>query len=267
ATPSLQRRRVPRRPRTGCAGPSPSPGRPRFYWDSARLSASAWARRTALDGSAWNTAAAWLCLALKAPASFERSTSRDSRSASLVISSGVIGLPSMTPPLITSCAFSLAKSRSPLAASTTSPLTKAMAEGPLSRSRISLSVTPASLAVSLFRVFFATRERAFWPGLRRSWVSCATVSPRYSFSTAPLELWNSSLSSATAAALSGLGMGLLPTVNTGRGPRAADGAVATEKAPAQAHGAQDLGRGRTRHGSRSSQQPARAARHVRDLRS
>src|SRR5690606_40200600 len=65
------------------------------------------------------------------------------------------------------------------------------------------------------RVFFTTRKRAFWPRLLRSSPSWATVSPRYSVSTAPCELWNSSLSSVTAAALSGLAMGLLPTVNAG----------------------------------------------------
>src|SRR5919107_2825410 len=67
------------------------------------------------------------------------------------------------------------------------------------------------------RVFFTTAYVAcslmFW----RSLVSWATVSPRYSVSTAALELWNFSVSSATAAALSGLAMGLLPRVWTSTG--------------------------------------------------
>ena len=42
----------------------------------------------------------------------------------------VSGFPSRTPPLMTSGEWALAKSRRPLAASTGSPVTKAMAEGP-----------------------------------------------------------------------------------------------------------------------------------------
>ena len=65
----------------------------------------------------------------------------DSRSASLVISGGVIALPSSTPPLITSSGLALAKSRRPLAASTASPSTNAIAVGPVS-SDVELVATP-----------------------------------------------------------------------------------------------------------------------------
>src|SRR6478672_11807954 len=63
-----------------------------------------------------------------APASVARRTSRDSRSASFVISSGDKVLPSRTPALITRRGCALAKSRRPLAASTGSPVMKAMAD-------------------------------------------------------------------------------------------------------------------------------------------
>src|SRR6478672_2797012 len=124
-----------------------------------------------------------------APASLARRTSRDSRSASFLISSAVSGLPSSTPPLMTRRGLALAKSRRPLAASTGSPVMKAIAEGPVSWP--SKAVTPASLAAS--------------------WVSCDTVRPRYSVSTAAPELRNLSVSSAMAADFSGFAMrGLLP---------------------------------------------------------
>src|SRR3954451_11502130 len=67
------------------------------------------------------------------------------------------------------------------------------------------------------RVFFTTAYVACSLMVWRSLVSWATVSPRYSVSTAALELWNFSVSSATAAALSGLAMGLLPRVWTSTG--------------------------------------------------
>ena len=143
-----------------------------------------------------------------APASMASSTSRDSRSASRSISDGLIDLPSITPPLITRAGLALAKSRSPLAASTTSPLTKAIAEGPLS-SPSSSAAMPASAAASLVRVFLTTLNVACSPSEWRSSASWATVRPRYSASTAPLELWNRSVSSATAATFSALAMGLL----------------------------------------------------------
>src|SRR5262249_49089656 len=118
------------------------------------------------------------------------------------------GLPSMTPPLITRAGLALAKSRSPLAASTTSPLTNAIAEGPVS-SPPSSAAMPASVAASLVRVFLTTLNVACSPSEWRSSASWATVRPRYSASTAPLELWNRSVSSATAATFSALAMGLL----------------------------------------------------------
>ena len=70
------------------------------------------------------------------------------------ISVAVTGLPSNTPPLITSGGLVRAKSRRPLAASTASPFTKAMAVGPTSSS-VS-SGTPASLAARLVSVFLTT---------------------------------------------------------------------------------------------------------------
>src|SRR6476620_1368954 len=140
-----------------------------------------------------------------APASLARRTSRDSRSASFVISSGVRALPSRTPPLITRRGFALAKSRRPLAASTGSPSTNAMADGPTSWP--SNAVTPASLAASSVSVFFTTAKVAFPRSALRRSVICFTVSPRYSVSTAAPELRNLSDSSAMAAALSALAMG------------------------------------------------------------
>src|SRR5918996_6244679 len=145
-----------------------------------------------------------------APASLASRTSRDSRSASFLISSADSTLPSRTPPLMTRFGLSLAKSRRPFADSTGSPVTKATAVGPLNRS--SSVEIPASLAAILVSVFFTTAYWAFSPSERRRFLSCATVRPRYSVSTAAFELRNCSASSATAAALSGLAMsvGLLP---------------------------------------------------------
>src|SRR5204862_187301 len=80
--------------------------------------------------------------ACRAPAILASSTSRDSRSASFVSSAGESDLPSSTPPLITRCGWALAKSRRPLAASTGSPLTTAIADGPCRRS--SNAATPAT---------------------------------------------------------------------------------------------------------------------------
>src|SRR6185437_583563 len=98
---------------------------------AARLASRAAASLAICVGSAAIVAAARAIDAFMAPASIARSTSRDSRSASLLISDGVIDLPSMIPPLISSAGLALAKSRRPLAASTTSPLTKAIADGPV----------------------------------------------------------------------------------------------------------------------------------------
>src|SRR5690242_8737901 len=98
--------------------------------------------------------------------------------------------------------LSLAKSRRPFADTTGSPVMKATAVGPLNRS--SSVEIPASLAAILVSVFFTTAYWASSPSERRSVLSCATVRPRYSVSTAAFELRNWSASSATAAALSGL---------------------------------------------------------------
>ena len=125
-----------------------------------------------------------------------------------MISDGEIALPSSTPPLITSSGFALAKSRRPLAASTTSPSTNATAEGPAS-SDDSWSARPASVTAILVSVFFTTVNVALSPSDLRSSASWATVSPRYSVSTAPDESLNRSVSSVTAATFSALAMCLL----------------------------------------------------------
>src|SRR3954465_1038700 len=68
---------------------------------------------------------------------------------------------------------------------------------------------PASPAAILVSVFL-TPAYVAWPASeRRSSLSCATVSPRYSVSTAADDSRNDSVSSATAAALSGPAIGFL----------------------------------------------------------
>ena len=111
-------------------------------------------------------AAALAIDALMPPASLASRTSRDSRSASFLISSADSALPSRTPPLMTRLGFSLAKSRRPFADSTGSPVTKATAVGPANRS--SSVLIPASLAAILVSVFFTTAYWAFSPSERRS---------------------------------------------------------------------------------------------------
>jgi len=110
--------------------------------------------RTACDSGAAKRNTAFCSEAFMAPASLASRTSRDSRSASFLMSSAVMEAPSSTPPLITRNGLALAKSRRPLAASTGSPLTKAIADGPTRRS-FSPS-TPASFAAILVSVFFTT---------------------------------------------------------------------------------------------------------------
>ena len=171
----------------------------------ARNASASWAICT---GSALNTAAALAMDAFMSPASLASSTSRGSRSASRSISAGLIALPSSTPPLITSSGLFREKSRSPLAASTTSPFTKAIADGPLSRASNSLA-RPASEAARLVSVFFTTWYVVPPPRAARRSASWLTVRPRYSVSTAPSEVWKRSVSSATALTLSSLAMGLL----------------------------------------------------------
>ena len=80
----------------------------------------------------------------------------------MTISAGLIALPSSTPPLMTSNGFVLLKSRRPLAASTMSPRTNAIADGPTSKS-VSSVVTPASLAAIFVSVFLTTENVAFVP--------------------------------------------------------------------------------------------------------
>ena len=64
-------------------------------------------------------------------------------------------LPSMKPPLMTRALLSFAKSRRALAASTGSPVTNAIAVGPISRA--SRPSTPASCAARFTSVFLAMR--------------------------------------------------------------------------------------------------------------
>src|SRR5215468_7685098 len=151
----------------GAGAPSPD----------VRLASSAAASLAICVGSAAIVATAFAIDAFMAPASIASRASRDSRSARRSISAGLIDLPSMTPPLISSAGLFLAKSRSPLAASTTSPLTNAIADGPVSRLP-SWSATPASAAAIFVRVFLTTANVAWSPSERRSSASCATVSPR-----------------------------------------------------------------------------------------
>ena len=103
--------------------------------------------------------------------------------------------------------LALAKLRIPLAASTASPLMKAIALGP--RKRSSIPVTPASFAAILVKVFFTTAYVTVSPSVRRNSLSCATVSPRYSVSTVALEVRKWSARSATVVTFVGRAMGLL----------------------------------------------------------
>src|SRR6516165_1853128 len=144
-----------------------------------------------------------------APASLASSTSRGSRSASLLTSAAVRGLPSSTPPLMTSSGFALAKSSRPLAACATSPSTNAIADGPESIDP-TWSPRPASVAAILVSVFFTTANVALPLSEPRSSDIWATVSPRYSVSTAPLESRNLPVSSSTMAVFSAFAMSLLP---------------------------------------------------------
>ena len=136
-----------------------------------------------------------------APASLDKRTSRDSRSASFMISAVVTALPSKMPPLITRNGFSLAKFLRLFAASIGSPLTKASAEGP-ARSASSISM-PAFLAAIFVRVFLTTEYLVVAPSERRSSFIDVTERPRYSVSTVAFAERKSSVNSATAASLSG----------------------------------------------------------------
>src|SRR5664280_2287886 len=173
---------------------------------SASCCRSASASRTACDSGAANRLTACDSEPCRAPASFASRTALDSRSASRRISSAVTGRPSSTPPLINNRGWVRAKSRTPLAATTGSPSTKAIAVGPSSND--SSSANPACCAAILVRVFLTTAYRVSAPSARRNSVSCETVSPRYSVNTAAVAPVNASVSSATAAALSDLGMDL-----------------------------------------------------------
>src|ERR1700754_3362065 len=166
----------------------------------SRLSCRAAARPTTWASGALNSPAAVARTPLKSPASLDSTTSRDSRSAIWLTSSAEIARPSKTPPLITRTGLALAKARRPLAASTGSPLMKASAVGP--ENRLSSPSLPASVAARLASVFFDTEYLVSLPSERRSSVIWETDGPRYSVNTVADELLKSSVSSATAVALS-----------------------------------------------------------------
>src|SRR3954451_11258960 len=208
------------------------------------FSCSAAASRATCASGAWNRPAALVRLPFSAPASLASRTSRGSTSARRVISRASTVRPSTTPPLTTSSGWARAKSRIALAALTGSPSMKAIAVGPLSSGV--RSPKPTSSAARFVRVFLTTAYLLPSPRERRSWVSWATVSPRYSVSTAALDFWNRSVISSITAALACVGMGLLSSV--GRPPEAtrqrAIPARKTTNAPAQ--GARGEGRGTRR---------------------
>ena len=172
------------------------------------LGASASTVRAACDSGAWNSAAACDSDAFMAPASLASSTSRDSRSASFLISSADSGLAVEDTALDDEQRVGLGE-----VTQTLRRLDRVTGdEGDRRRTAEAgrrASSIPASLAAILVSVFFTTAYVAFSPSERRSSLSCATVRPRYSVSTAAFELRNCSASSATAAALSALAMGLL----------------------------------------------------------
>ena len=77
----------------------------------------------------------------------------------------------------------------------------ATADGPASR--VGSISTPASFAAIFVRVFFTTEYLVSLPSARRSSFIDVTERPRYSVSTVAFAVRKSSVSSATAAALSG----------------------------------------------------------------
>src|SRR6185437_10826440 len=97
----------------------------------------------------------------------------------------------------------------PLAAWATSPLTNAIADGPDSIGE-TWSPRPASVAATLASVFLVTLNVALPLRLPRSSDICATVRPRYSVSTAPLESRNLPARSSITAVFSAFAMSLLP---------------------------------------------------------
>ncbi len=99
-------------------------------------------------------------------------------------------------------------------------------------------MTPAWSAAILVSVFLTTANVAFPSSDLRSSASWVTVSPRYSVSSAPDDSWNRSVSSATAATLSALAMGL-PSFRDGRPgiSGVGEGGPHAKRPGAQAHGA------------------------------
>ena len=138
-----------------------------------------------------------------APASLASSTSRGSRSASLVISDGVIALPSSTPPLITEERVRLGEVAQALGRLDHVAFDERDRRRQAS-SEDSCSSSPASVTAILVRVFFTTANVAWSPSDRRSSASWATVSPRYSVRTAPDEPLNRSVSSGDRGNLLGV---------------------------------------------------------------
>ena len=134
---SSERRRRPSATARRPARPRPCPAGPRRGGPPA--------------SGAGNRTAALVSVPFMAPASLASSTSRDSRSASLLDLGGGEGRPSSNPPLMTSSGLAFARVAQPLAASTGSPLMKAIAVGPAKARRAPrhrLRPPPASPACS-----------------------------------------------------------------------------------------------------------------------
>ena len=87
------------------------------------------------------------------------------------------------------------------AAAIGSPLMNAIADGPVNRS--AERSTPASFAAIFVRVFLTTEYFVSAPSARRNFFIEVTVRPRYSVRTVAVAVRKSSVSSATAAVLSG----------------------------------------------------------------
>src|SRR3954452_22594358 len=143
-----------------------------------------------------------------------------------------------------------------LAASTGSPSMKAIAVGPLSSG--ARSEKPTESAARFVRVFLTTAYVLPAPRERRSSVSCATVSPRYSVSTAALEFWNRWLISSITAAFACVGMGLLSSIGRPSAGTRLRAIRARRRGTPRAQGAG--GEGRDARLRRSNRPPARVAR-------
>ena len=129
------------------------------------------------------------------PAILVSMTSRDSRVDSAFARVSSRTWPSNTPPFSVRDGAFFAKSARSLATFATSPVTNAIAIGP---SSIGMrSSRPTSFAAIVASVFFTTLSSAEPASRRRSSLSSATLSPRYSVSSTGPEV-NRVLTSATA---------------------------------------------------------------------